>query len=196
MKWPLLCMALGLVAWAGGCGYHFPNRSAALPPEARTIAIRVFHNRTQTIGLEAMLHQALEDEFRRHGQLRVVDADGPSDLVLVGTLRSLESVPVGFSSTDQAIQYSSALTLDVRLLRTGQRRPLWEVRRLREAQDFAAVPGVVITSAPDFQRGTLDGRDLRGLTNVQVAETRRQEAVRLLVEQTAREIYTQLMEAF
>ena len=54
--------------------------------------------------------------------------------------------------------------------------------RLQASQDFGAVSGVVITSSPHFQRGTIDARDLPNLTNVQLGETRRREALRQLLD--------------
>ena len=184
-------LALALLA---GCGYRLAG-SGDVPEGARTISIRLFSNRTREHGLEVRLRRAIEDEFRRRGPLRVVP-DPEGDLILAGDLRSVTSSPVAFSATDEAVQYQSIIIVAVRLTERESGKTVQETKALQESQDFGAVSGVVITSSPHFQRGTLDGRDLANLTNVQLGETRRREAMRELLEQVARDVYQQTMEGF
>lgn len=179
---------------ATGCGYHLPGSTAAVPETARTISIRPFQNRTREHGLEVRLQRALEDEFRRHGRLRVVADDG--DLELKGEIRSVASVPVAFSGTDEAVQYQGVMRVSLRLVERASGLVLHENKGLQETQDFGAVSGVVIQSSPHFQRGTIDARDLANMNNVQLGESRRRDAIRGLLEGTARDVYLQTMEGF
>jgi hypothetical protein len=185
--------ALLLAVWLAACGYHLPGQD--LPEGARTISIRLFTNRTREHGLEVRLRRAIEDEFRRRGPLRVV-AEPEGDLILSGDIRSLTSVPVAFSATDEAVQYQGVIRVAMRLAERESGRTLYETKGLQESQDFGAVSGVVITSSPHFQRGTIDGRDLANLTNVQIGETQRREGFRDLLDRLARDVYQQAMEAF
>jgi hypothetical protein len=188
-------LVAGLLVVVAGCGYHLAGTSADIPAEARSISIRLFDNQTREAGLEVRLQRAVEDEFRRHGTLRVVPyPDG--DLVLSGDIRRFATVPVAFSATDEAVQYQGVIQITTRLVERESKRVIHDTAVLQEAQDFGAVSGVVISSSPHFQRGTIDARDLPNLTNVQLVEARRHEALRDLIEALARDVYLQAMEGF
>ncbi len=185
---------LAVAALLAGCGYHVTG-SGSVPSDAQTVGIKLFVNRGRETGLEVELRRAIEDEFRRRGPLRVVPAED-ADLVLTGRIRRFTSVPVAFSSTDEAIQYQSIMQISFRLTERGSGRVLHDTPILQEAQDFGAERGIVITSSPHFQRGTIDGRDLTDLTNVQIGEARRQSASTELLDALARDVYDQIMEKF
>jgi len=191
MRRAALLAVLVLVA----CGYHLAGTGTTVPEGARTIRIERFTNHTREAGLDVHLHRAVEDEFRRQGTLRIVTEDD-ADLVLSGDIRRFTSVPVAFSATDEAVQYQGIMQVSLRLTERETGHVLFENKLLQESQDFGAVSGVVITSSPHFQRGTIDARDLPDLTNVQIGEARRREAQRNLIELLARDIYLQAMEGF
>src|SRR5262245_28813716 len=184
-----------ILAGVSGCGYHLAGQGPAIPAAANTISIRPFHNRTREHGLEVYLQRALEDEFRRHGRLRVVP-DPQGDIVLSGEIKTITSTPVAFSGTDEAVQYQGVMMIAMRLTERESGRVLHETKALQETQDFGAVSGVVIQSSPHFQRGTMDARDLANMNNVQLGESRRTVAIRALVDSTARDVYLQTMEGF
>jgi hypothetical protein len=187
--------ALLAVLVLAACGYHLSGTGTTVPEGARTIRIALFGNHTRETGLEVRLHRAVEEEFRRQGTLRTV-TEGDADLVLSGDIRRFTSVPVAFSATDEAVQYQGIMQVSLRLTERETGHVLFENKLLQESQDFGAVSGVVITSSPHFQRGTIDARDLPDLTNVQIGEARRREAQRNLIELLARDIYLQAMEGF
>jgi len=187
--------ALLAVLALAACGYHLSGTGTTVPESARTIRIERFTNRTRETGLDVHLHRAVEDEFRRQGTLRVV-TEGDADLVLSGTIRRFTSVPVAFSATDEAVQYQGIMQVSLRLTERESGHVLFENKLLQESQDFGAVSGVVISSSPHFQRGTINARDLPDLTNVQIGEARRREAQDDLIELLARDIYLQAMEGF
>ena len=185
-----LVLLLGLAA----CGYHLAG-TENVPATAHTISIRPFRNHTRENGLEVKLQRALEDEFRRRGVLRIVP-DPEGDVILSGDIRRFATTPVAFSATDEAVQYQGVITVGVRLVERASGRVLHETKLLQESQDFAAVSGVVITSSPHFQRGTMNARDLTNLNNTQIGEARRHEALRDLIDVVAHDLYLQAMEGF
>jgi len=187
--------ALLAVLVLAACGYHLAGTGTAVPEGARTIRIERFTNRTRETGLDVHLHRAVEDEFRRQGALRVV-TEGDADLVLSGTIRRFTSVPVAFSATDEAVQYQGIMQVSLRLTERESGHLLFENKLLQESQDFGAESGVVVSSSPHFQRGTINARDLPDLPNVQFGEARRREAQNDLIELLARDIYLQTMEGF
>ncbi len=180
---------------AAGCGYHLAGEGGTLPDGVRTIAIQPFRNRTREHGLEVQLQRAVEDEFRRRGRLRVV-LDPEGDLVLSGEIRSVTSIPVAFSGTDEAVQYQGTMQVSMRVVDRASGQTIYENKTLQETQDFGAVSGVVIQSSPRIQRGTIDARDLANLNNVQLGVSRRHDAIRGLLDATARDLYRQTVEGF
>jgi len=186
---------LALVLLASACGYRIAGRNEELPTTARSISIKVFGNRTHERGLEVELRRALEEEFRRHGVVKVV-TEPEGDLVMSGEIRRFASVPVAFSATDVAVQYQGVMHVSLRVIERESKKVVHETKLLQETQDFGAVSDVVVTSSPHFQRGTLDARDLPNLTAIQLTEARRREAMRELLDQLARDVYLQVMEGF
>ena len=187
--------ALLAVLVLAACGYHLSGTGTTVPESARTIRIALFTNHTRETGLEVRLHRAVEDEFRRQGTLRIVTEDD-ADLVLSGDIRRFTSVPVAFSATDEAVQYQGIMQVSLRLTERESGHLLFENKLLQESQDFGAESGVVVSSSPHFQRGTINARDLPDLPNVQFGEARRREAQNDLIELLARDIYLQTMEGF
>jgi hypothetical protein len=180
---------------SAGCGYRLAGTGVNVPESARTIRIEPYVNHTRENGLEVRLHRAIEDEFRRRGAVRVV-TEGDADLVLSGDIRRFVTVPVTFSATDEAVQYQGTILVATRLVERASGRVLYETKALQESQDFGVVSGVVIASSPHFQRGTMNASDLPNLTDVQIAEARRHEALRELLDLLARDVYLQAMEGF
>jgi len=187
--------ALLAVLALAACGYHLSGTGTTVPESARTIRMALFTNHTRETGLEVRLHRAVEDEFRRQGTLRIVTEDD-ADLVLSGDIRRFTSVPVAFSATDEAVQYQGIMQVSLRLTERESGHLLFENKLLQESQDFGAESGVVVSSSPHFQRGTINARDLPDLPNVQFGEARRREAQNDLIELLARDIYLQTMEGF
>jgi hypothetical protein len=141
------------------------------------------------------LQRAIEEEFRRRGQLVVVD-EGEGDLVLSGAIRRFWSIPVAFSATLEAVEFQSNLLVSLRLTERATGRVLYENRALQETTDFGALTGTVVTASPRFQDDPINARDIATFTNVQIGESRRHVALQDLVAQTARDVYLHTVEAF
>jgi lipopolysaccharide assembly LptE-like protein len=185
---------LGLTMLASACGYRLGGSTDELPTGARTVSIQLFRNHTREHGLDVRLQHAIEDEFRRHSTLKIAD-DG-ADLVLSGDIRRFASVPVAFSATDEAVQYQGILQVSFRLTERATGKVVSDTPLLQATQDFGAVSGVVVTSSPNFQRGTIDSRDLVNLTNVQIGGARRRDALRGLLDLLAHDVYQRAVEGF
>ncbi|HLK10133.1 MAG TPA: LptE family protein [Candidatus Binatia bacterium] len=187
----LLCVLV-----LGSCGYRLGAAGPEVPKDARTITVRQFTNTTRANGIEVDVTRAVEDEFRRRGALRVVAENEQPDLELSGVVRSVGSAPLAVGVSGEALQYTGIMRVSVRLVDRRTGKTLFENKALEERQDFGAVSGVVITTSPSFQRGTLNARDLADLTNVQLSETRRTAAMAGLLDLLAHDIYSQAVEGF
>lgn len=196
MRKPSIAPVLALVAWTvAGCGYHFAGTGNRLPADVRTIGFGPVRNSTREVGIEKQFLEALEDEVAGRGRLKVESAN-QADAVLSGTVRDYLSRPVAFSSNDVVLQYQASVAVDLELRRRDDGKLLWKTIGQRETQDYSAVPGVVVTSSSQFQRSTLNARDLGQFTDIQLSEGQRREANEKLIESLSREVYNQMMEDF
>ena len=177
-----------------GCGYHLAGSGVAVPPEAKTISIGAFTNRSRDRGLEVRLRRAVEDEFRRRSRLRVVEHEG--DLVLTGIIKHFTATPVASGATDVAVQYQGTIVVSVHVVERSSGRVVFDTPGITESEDFGATSGVIITSSPRFQQGTLNSRDLANFTNVQVGDASRRAASKTLLDLVAKDVYQQSMEGF
>ena len=89
-------LACGVV---GGCGYRVVGRTNTLPPDAHTIAIPAFVNRTTTYRIEQVLTESVAHEFIARTKYRVVPEENGADLVLHGEVTSLAAGAVLFDPT-------------------------------------------------------------------------------------------------
>ena len=88
------------------------------------------------------------------------------------------------------------LQFDVSLTHRDTGQTLWQANNIQVVEDYSAIPQVVVTTSPQFLQGTLNPKDLPGLTNIQLSETQRRLATVRLLEIAAREVYFRLGENF
>ena len=177
---------------SSGCGYHFTG-SGALPQGIQRVSVAEIDNQTLETGSEKELQWALEREFRHGGGVTVADE---GEGVLNVTMRQLDLRPLSFDSRDQVLEYEVTLLLDVILTHRETGQTIWQANNLRVASDYSAVPQVVVTTSPEFQQGTLNPEDLRGLTDIQFSETQKQTAIERLFTAAAREVVVRLSDNF
>jgi len=184
-----------VVGCVSGCGYHLAGSGTAVPVGATSMSVAVFGNHSREPGLEVALRRSIEEEFRSRGPLTVKpDPDG--DLVVSGTIRRFQTSPVAFTGVGEAVQFQGIIQIAFRLTERSTGKVLYENKLLQESLEFGATSNVVVTTSPNFQRGTIDARDLAQMTNVQLSEARRRTTLRDLLELLARDVYVQSMEGF
>jgi outer membrane lipopolysaccharide assembly protein LptE/RlpB len=187
------------------CGYHFAG-SGTLPQGIQRVSVAEIDNQTLETGSEKELQWALEREFRNRGGVTVTDE---GEGVLSVTMRQFDLRPLSFDSRDQVLEYEVTLLLDVILTHRETGQTLWQANNVRVASDYSAVPQVVVTtsknspaanrfhsSSPEFQQGTLNPEDLRGLTDIQFSETQKHSAIERLFTAAAREVVFRLNDNF
>ena len=185
-----------LLAALGGCGYQFVGDSSLLPPDARTIYVEPFVNRSREVGMDKELASALRGEIYRRGQLQVVDYSEQADVILSGVIRSLESTVASVNRSDEVLQYESALTLDVTLRRRQPNEILWRGQGLRLTEVHNGSRAAVVTTSSEFRTGTLNSSDVRRFTDIQLTEVERRVVEDQLLERFAKELYQRVMEMF
>jgi hypothetical protein len=150
-------------------------------------------NQTPEVGVEKELQWALEREFRNHSGIVVVDnAEG----IINVTLHRIDLRPLSFDNKDEVLEYQLMLQFDVSLTHRDTGQTLWQANNIQVVEDYSAIPQVVVTTSPKFLQGTLNPRDLPGLTDTQFSETQRRLATERLLQTAAREVYFRLGENF
>lgn len=189
----LAVLALSLVC---GCGYQFVGESSLLPKEARSIYVEPFINRSRDVGIEKELTTATRGEFYRRGELRVVDSAEQADIILAGTIRSLDSSVATVNREDEVLQYEAVMILDVTLRRREPDQILWRGQAVRLNQIYGGSRAAVVTTSSEFRTGTLNVSDVRRMTDIQLTESERTAVRAQLMEQFARELRQRIVEMF
>jgi outer membrane lipopolysaccharide assembly protein LptE/RlpB len=189
---PLALSVLLLLCLTPACGYHFSGIST-LPQGIQKVSFAEVENQTLEVGVEKELQWALETEFRNHSGIAVADtAEG----IINVTLHRLDLRPLSFDSKDEVLEYQLMLQFDVSLTHRDTGQTLWQANNIQVVEDYNALPQVVVTTSPQFLQGTLNPRDLPGLTDIQFSETQRRLATARLFQTAAREVYFRLGENF
>lgn len=178
------------------CGYQFVDESSLLPPDARTIYVEPFVNRSRNVGLAEELATALRGEFYRRGRLRVVDHSEQADVILSGVIRSLENTVASVNRKDEVLQYEAALNLDVNLRRREPNEILWRGQGIRLTEIYNGSRAAVVTTSSEFRTGTLNADDVRRMTDIQLTEFERRAVETQLLERFAEHLHQQVMEMF
>jgi hypothetical protein len=187
---------IALAFVAGGCGYHFTGGGRTFAPELRTLGVQTFVNETREVGVEKRLALAIEREFNMRGPLKVVNDPTGADLILTGTVKEVQDRPTAFNREDEVLIYQTTFALDLTLRKRSDGQLVWEAHNLRAASDYESVASVIVTTSSEFRRTTLNPEDLGAFTDIQLAESRRRQAVERIVGVLARDVYEQVMEDF
>lgn len=189
-----LC-AIGLFATTH-CGYNFPGEGT-LPGGATSLHVAKFENRTRDAGLENDLLLAIQTEIARRGQFTLESDRSAAQLALEGSILSIERRPVAFSSSDEALQYQTYVTVSAVLRDTKTNKAVWRISALREGESFGATSSTVVTDSPDFLTGsTLNPQDIQQLSDVQLSEAQEREALERVFQNTSRDLYNAMVENF
>jgi hypothetical protein len=189
-------MVLGAATMVAGCGYHFSGGGRAFAPELRTIGVEALANDSREAGVEKRIALAIEREFAMRGPFRIASSPSEGDIVLSGTVRQAVDRPVAFNSKDEVLTNQTVIVLDLELRRRDTGALLWQVKGLRETGDFESVASVIVTTSSDFRSSTLNAEDLGAFTDIQLAESRRRQAVDRILGTVAHDVYDQIMEDF
>jgi outer membrane lipopolysaccharide assembly protein LptE/RlpB len=191
-----LSIGIALLVLLVGCGYHFPGQATALPGGGSRLRVGRFENRSREPGLENDVARAMEDEVARRGIFQIVKTDGEADLVLEGTINSLDTNPVAFSTSDSALQYQTVMTVSASLRDPHSGRVVWQVTGLHEDDSYGAVSNTVVTESSAFAQSTLNANDLNRLAEIQLSESQRRDAIERVLSNTSRDIYNSMVEDF
>ena len=192
----IVVAALLSLALLPACGYHFAGTVTALPADIKSIHVGNIENESRYPGLEQKLGFALEQAISRWGTMRLAETPGEGDAVLGGKILGVELRAVSFDQSDLALQYEVSVVTDLYLRRSSDDTLLWQIKGLKQTDEYSATAQVIVTSSSQFQQGTLDPVDLTKFTEVQLAESEGRMAMDRLLRDLARDAYALMTEGF
>jgi hypothetical protein len=190
---------IGLVmigAVAAGCGYHFASEGSGLPPQAKTIYVEKFSNRTRVTGLNDQFMRYLKDQIDDRKRLEIVDSASEADLTLSGQIMYSESEPVTFNTASEPTIYASTVTADAQLVDNHSHKILWASRGISGSQQYATVSQSLVTTSPYFLQQNLRSQDIAQMTNIQVQQSQEASSQDLVMQQLAENLYNSMSEGF
>ncbi len=188
---------LALALAASGCGYHFAAEGSGLPPQAKTLYIARFGNRTRQTGVNDQFMRYLADEIANHKRLEIVDDASQADLVLSGDIVYSDTIPTAFNTAAEPTIYTQTITADASLLDAHDHKVIWSTRGVSSSPQEAPVVGeAVVTTSPYFVQQNLRSRDIASMQDIQVAQTQGASSIQQAMETLAQNLYASMTEGF
>lgn len=109
-----------------GCGYRFVGQETNLPGDIKTLAIPLFANQTDQIGLESEITQALRERFISSKRL-LIQEEKSADLLLKGKVKSFRTISVAVTKGLLVTSgYRAMITIEITLKRQEDGQVLWK----------------------------------------------------------------------
>jgi hypothetical protein len=140
----LLCLATALA----GCGYRpMGSEPSAITSQGKpTLAIPPFANRSTEVGLEAIMSNALIDSFAQTKAVHVRPGAKDADLVLEGTVRSLDNSSVAFQDVTRSTVRRVTMRVELVLRQRRGGKIIWKDSELLQ-EDYVVNPNYLIGEA-------------------------------------------------
>lgn len=122
-----------LIFLLGGCGYYFPHIYDG--PE-RSVYMPNWKNRTDKLGLDAVMYQSLSFWFQKSKAIRITKKKETADLILAGEITYIDLPSVAWDGNARATDIKVELALRYMLKDLKSGKILWEVPNERWTEDF------------------------------------------------------------
>jgi hypothetical protein len=114
-----------------GCGYRVRSSAGTLPTQARSLGIPTFRNSTTQYKIEQLISKAVLREFSLRTRATVNSSRSGVDLILLGEIRNINSVPVTFGTQEDRSQttgsaFQVTVQMSVRLVRVSDSATIWK----------------------------------------------------------------------
>jgi hypothetical protein len=185
-----------LIAAISGCGYHFGAEGSGLPPQAKTIYVEKFSNRSRYTGVNDQFMLCMKDEIARHKRLQLVDDPSQADLVLNGELRYITTLAVATNAVSEPIEYTQTFYADAQLTDRHTRQVVWKSTGLAANDSYATVASAVVTTSPEFLQQNLRSQDIANLPDIQLAKTQSDFTQQQNLQNLAQSVYVSMSEGF
>jgi len=133
-------LAVLCACWLSACGYSVVDERGVFGPDVRVIRLGALENRTTEVGFEAMMADALQEEFVRRGVLTpLFGSEVPeSGLALDGQIGGAQVTPTAFSSVTLSLEDRVEITMSIAVRRLGDSEVVLDLPILRFDERFLA----------------------------------------------------------
>lgn len=140
-----------------GCGYHLVGTTSFLPDEVRDLHVRPFTNQTNWADVDQRIAESLNQEWVRRRRFQLVNEEADAQVVLGGTITSVNIAPVTFDERGRATEYQMTLRAEVYLddVRGDEPERLWEDKAFQRRTSYT-----VDVSAVDYFDRQVEAMDI------------------------------------
>jgi len=121
---------LGIMLTFAACGYKVRSSVGKLPSEAQSLGIPTFRNVTTQFKIEQLISRAVLREFSTRTRATVNSSGSGVDLVLLGEIHNVSSIPVTFGTQTGSQTFGSAflvtVQMNVKLMRLKDSSIVWQ----------------------------------------------------------------------
>ena len=123
-------------------GIIYKPAEQIMPQHIKSIAVRVFLNKTQQFGLEEKLTLKIVNEFLKNGQYKIVNED-IADGIIAGEITHYILTPIQYDSNMVASVYKINIILSVKLIDKKSNVYIWQEPALQATKIYSAstLPG-------------------------------------------------------
>jgi hypothetical protein len=126
-----IVLLVSIILASEGCGYRVRSSIGKLPSDAQSLGIPTFRNLTTQYKIEELISSAVLKEFSTRTRTPVNSSKTGVDLVLLGEVRDVSSVPVTFETQTAGAQTTGSaflvsVRLSVRLVRLRDSSIIWK----------------------------------------------------------------------
>ncbi|MBW1917094.1 MAG: hypothetical protein JRI57_03605 [Deltaproteobacteria bacterium] len=135
---PLYLIMLSLVNLAA-CGYQVLGSQPVTLGTQPKLAIPLFTNRSNEVGLEAIFANALIGTFSQSRVAQVTTEENQADLVLQGDLTTVENTSLAYRDIDRSLVRRVTISIDLILKERQSGKVIWKQTKIIEA-DYVVRP--------------------------------------------------------
>jgi len=121
---------LGIMLTFAACGYKVRSSVGKLPSEAQSLGVPTFRNVTTQFKIEQLISRAVLREFSTRTRATVNSSGSGVDLVLLGEIHNVSSIPVTFGTQTGSQTFGSAflvtVQMNVKLMRLKDSSIVWQ----------------------------------------------------------------------
>jgi len=116
-----------LLFMTAGCGYRFSPGGEWIDKSLQSVFVDNIANTTSEPFIEIYLRNGLEDQFRKSSRFRLTASKDTADLIMQGTILSLNIPPVAYDRFDKATEGRAVMTVDLLFEERAAGKKLWAV---------------------------------------------------------------------
>lgn len=154
-----------------GCGYGVTPGGEYIDKGIQTVFVDNFSNTTSEANFENSVRSAFIDQFIRGRRLKLVGSRDAADALFRGTVVSLSTAPLAYTSVNLAAEERMTVTMELILEEQGTRKVIWTDKEFSATQDYP-------------------------FTDISAKERNRREALAKLSKDSAEKAYRIMMSGF